>query len=64
MGPNFELRAPPEVSGLRLRPKGEVQERTVLTPEPVGIKKSARGALALLLADLVLRYHRHPEMSS
>ena len=31
------------------------------TPEPIGIKKSAWGVVALLLADLASREHRHPE---
>ena len=53
---------PPEVSGFRLRPRPEVRDRVVLTPEAAGIKKSARGAVALLLADLARREHRHPEM--
>ena len=52
----------PEVSGFRLRPRPEVRDRVVLTPKAVGIKKSARGAVALLLADLARREHRHPQM--
>ena len=38
------------------------RDRAVLTPEAAGIKKSARGAVALLLADLARREHRQPEM--
>ena len=53
---------PPEVSGFRRRPRPEVRDRTVLTPEAAGIKESARGAVALLLADLARREHRQPEM--
>ena len=34
----------------------------MLTPEPVGIKKSARGVLVLILADIARREHRQPEM--
>ncbi len=48
---------PPEVSGFRLRPRAEVRERTVLTPEAAGAKKSARGVLALLLVDLARGKH-------
>ena len=35
----------------------EVRDRTVLTPEAAGGKKSARGAVPLLLADLARRKH-------
>ncbi len=34
----------------------------MLTPEAAGIKKSARGAVALLLADLARQEHRQPKM--
>ncbi|MGO9578657.1 MAG: hypothetical protein ACLP2P_04510 [Desulfobaccales bacterium] len=39
-----------------------VLDLTVLTPEAAGRKKSARGGVALLLAGLARREHRHPEM--
>lgn len=34
-----------------------VRARAVLTPEAAGVKKSARGVLALILADLARREH-------
>jgi hypothetical protein len=40
----------------------EVRDRTVLMPEAAGGKKSQPGAVALLLAGLAHRKHRHPEM--
>jgi len=39
------------VSGFQPRPGKEVLNRAVLMPETAGIKKSARGAVALLLAN-------------
>ena len=39
-----------------------MRDLTVLTPEAAGGKKSARGVLALILADIARRKHRHPEM--
>jgi hypothetical protein len=39
----------PEASGFRLRPRPEVRDRTVLSPEAVG------NAVALILADLARR---------
>jgi hypothetical protein len=53
---------PPEVSVFRFRPRSEVRDRAVLTPGAAGIKKSARVSVALLLAELARREHRHPEM--
>ena len=38
-----------------------VRDRVVLTPEAAGMKKSARGSVALLLAALDCREHRHPK---
>jgi hypothetical protein len=52
----------PEVSGFRLRPRPKVRTRAVPTPEAAGRKKSALGAVALLLADLARQEHRQPEM--
>jgi len=40
----------------------EVRDRAVLAPEAAGGKKSARGVVPLLLADLARREHRQPEM--
>jgi len=39
-----------------------VRDRAVLAPEAAGGKKSARGVVPLLLADLARREHRHSEM--
>ncbi len=40
-----------------------IGERVVPTPEAAtGIKESAWGPIALLLAELARREHRHPEM--
>lgn len=46
-----------EVSGFRRRPRPEVGNRTMLTPEAADIEKLALGAVSLLLCDLVLRKH-------
>ena len=53
-GDNIDLgqESRPEVSGFRPRPRPEVRDRSVLTQEEVGTKKSARGHVAPLLADL------------
>ena len=51
----------PETLGFRRRPRSRVRDRTMLTPEAAGIKKSARGSVALPLADLACREHRQPE---
>jgi hypothetical protein len=48
----------PEVSGFRFRPRSRVRDRAVLTTEAAGGKKSARGGVALLLAELARRKHR------
>ena len=53
---------PPEASGFRLRPRPEVRDWVVPTPEAAGVQKSAWGAIAFLLAELARREHRHPEM--
>lgn len=52
----------PEACGFRFRPRSGVWDRVVLTPEAASIEESARGDVALLLADLACREHRHPEM--
>ena len=50
----------PKVCGFRLRPRSRVRDRVVLIPEAVGIKKSARGVIPHLLADLARRKHLKP----
>ncbi len=60
----WEEEVPPEASGFQLRPRPEVSDRAVLTPGAAGIKKSARGSVALLLADLAHPRHRQPERSA
>ena len=50
----------PETCGFRVRPRPEVRNRAALTPEAADVKKSAWGAVALLMADLARLEHRHP----
>lgn len=52
----------PETWGFRLRQRSRVRDRAVLTQEAASMKNFARGSVALLLADLAHREHRHPEM--
>ena len=48
---------PPEVPGFRRRPRPEVRDRAAVTPGAAGGKKSARGSVAFLLAELAHREH-------
>lgn len=41
-------------------PRPEVRTQAVVTPEAAAIKKSARGVVALLLADIARRKHLQP----
>jgi len=53
---------PPRDVGFPAQTKARGRDRVGLTPEMAGIKKSARGAVALLLANFAHREHRHRQM--